>query len=84
VSRASEAYDRLHTALVTNIPDCQDIDLFTADGLSKADMGVLKQICESCPLRAPCDDYGRIAKPPAGVWFGKSYRASGAKKSSND
>jgi hypothetical protein len=73
MTRASEAYDRLHTAMTDSIPECVGIDLFTADSISTADLDDLRKLCDSCPLRKLCDEYARLERPKVGLWAGKQY-----------
>jgi hypothetical protein len=74
MSRASEAYDALQSAMWNAEPGCVGIDLFTADDLGKADQDSLKPICDSCPLLALCQEYAALAKPKAGYWAGRQHR----------
>lgn len=73
MTRASEAYDSLHTAMTETLAPCDGIELFTADTLGSADKAVLTPICDTCPLFDLCRTYADIARPPAGFWAGKSY-----------
>ena len=68
-----EAYEALHTALQTRPPECVDIDLFTTDDLTRADVEVLAPICASCDLRLLCRRYAETAKVTAGYWAGTLY-----------
>jgi hypothetical protein len=73
VSRASEAYDLLHTAMTETLAPCNGIELFTAETLSPADKAVLRPICDTCPLFDLCRTYAELARPTAGLWAGKTY-----------
>ena len=74
MSRASEAYQALAAAMETTVPNCQGIELFTADNLENPDIAELARICDTCPLFNLCDDYAHIERPKAGIWAGKRYR----------
>lgn len=79
MSRASESYERLSTAMIDTKPECLGLDMFTADDLDDLDIAVCKMICDACPLFNPCAEYAGLARPKAGVWAGKRYRASRAR-----
>jgi hypothetical protein len=83
MTRASEAYDLLHTAMTTTLAPCAGIGLFTADDLSAADKAVLTPICDTCPLFDLCRDYADAARPTAGLWAGKTYGTRPATKKDN-
>jgi hypothetical protein len=68
--RAAAAYEKLADRLSRVRPECEGVDLFTADDLDADDMFVLELICAQCPLRAPCRQYASEGKPTAGYWAG--------------
>jgi hypothetical protein len=68
VSAASEAYKLLDDALQSNVPECQDILLFTMDDLDTPDIAALKPICDSCPIWDACNTYARTARVTGGFW----------------
>jgi len=79
VSRASEAYDRLTTAMDDNKPACLNDDRFTDDKTNAADVS---DICKACPLYALCRDFAQIDKPKAGIWAGVKYGSNPKKDKS--
>lgn len=74
-ARARDTYDKLARLMLRLTPECTDLDLFTADTISKADAVVMKQICDSCPLQYLCRDFATTAKPTAGFWAGYYHRS---------
>ena len=73
VSPAETAYTQLSRALAEKAPECMDIDMFTADTITRADAAVLKPICDACDVALLCRQYARAAKPKVGFWAGKVY-----------
>lgn len=37
-------------------------------------------ICNPCPLRDLCHAYAAAARPPAGIWAGRTYKPHGKRK----
>jgi Transcription factor WhiB len=68
-----EAFAHLTKALDARAPECNGIDLFTADTLTVADEAVLAPICASCDLALLCRQYASTAKPTVGYWAGRRY-----------
>ncbi|GAA2865729.1 WhiB family transcriptional regulator [Microbacterium arabinogalactanolyticum] len=54
-------------------PECNHIDLFTADILTRADTEVLKPICAACDVALLCRQYAKPARLKHGFWAGKDY-----------
>jgi len=71
VSRASEAWDALVTAMASTDPACQDDDRFVLDDQP---VQALKAICDTCPLLTLCANYAALERPKGGIWAGKRYR----------
>lgn len=71
--RAEQAYDQLSRALAERGPECDGVDLFTADRLTRADIEVLKPICAACDVALLCRQYAKIAKLKHGYWAGRNY-----------
>lgn len=71
--RAEYAYDQLSRALTERAPECNGIDLFTADTLSRADIEVLKPICATCDVALLCRQYAKTAKLKHGYWVGRNH-----------
>lgn len=69
--RVAEAWEALVDAMENHRPACRDLDLFTTDDLTKADVAACAAVCAECPVFAQCEQYRRIARPAAGVWAGK-------------
>lgn len=74
-----DAYSQLSRALETRAPECNGIDLFTADHITKADAEVLKPICARCDVALLCRQYAKAAKPRVGFWAGRRYVDRGRK-----
>ncbi|MGM7671458.1 WhiB family transcriptional regulator [Microbacterium sp. A93] len=79
VSPADAAYAQLSRALDRRAPECDGIDLFTADTLTKADAATLAPICAACDVALLCRQYAKAAKPTVGFWAGKQYVGRGRK-----
>lgn len=79
-----EAYDKLSDRLTRMKPDCEGIDLFTADNITPADAYVLALVCADCPLRLPCRQYADLAKPTAGYWAGHYRRTYKPRRKGHD
>jgi len=71
--RIDAAYSQLSRALETRAPECNGIDLFTTDKLTRVDIEVLKPICAACDAALLCRQYARAAKPKHGFWAGRNY-----------
>lgn len=71
--RAEQAYDQLSRALTERGPECDGVDLFTADHLTRADIEVLKPICAACDVALLCRQYAKTAKLKHGYWAGRNY-----------
>ncbi|WP_404475152.1 WhiB family transcriptional regulator [Microbacterium aerolatum] len=71
--RISAAYAQLSRALEMRAPECNGIDLFTADQIAPADTKVLKPICDRCDVALLCRQYAKIAKPKVGFWAGRRH-----------
>lgn len=84
MSRGDEEYRTLSAALATiDAPECSGDPRFlleaheiAADELSH----LSNTICRPCPLRDLCRAYGAIARPPAGIWGGRVYKAPKERK----
>ena len=76
MSRASEAYDRLTTAMDGLKPGCVSDDRFTDDKTIAYDVS---DICQSCPLFTLCREFAQIDKPKVGIWAGVKYGSSSKK-----
>jgi hypothetical protein len=73
MSRATDAFALLATAMQDINPACQNDDRFISDDLPAA---TLSPICRACPLYAACAAYAGIERPKGGVWAGKRYKTS--------
>jgi len=71
MSRATQAWDELVTAMTTTDPACQNDDRFVLDDQPAQS---LKPICDQCPLLSLCANYGALERPKGGIWAGKRYR----------
>jgi hypothetical protein len=76
MTRSSEAYDPLTTAMDDLKPACLNDDRFTDDSTNAADVSA---ICKACPLYTLCRDFAQIDKPKAGIWAGVKYGSNSKK-----
>ncbi|OJV93736.1 MAG: hypothetical protein BGO47_06740 [Microbacterium sp. 67-17] len=77
MSRASDALTNLAQALNDHDPACRDDPRFTLDHdqLPPGEVAHIGlTICRPCPLRTTCREYAETAKPPAGIWAGRTYQ----------
>ncbi|RWR16790.1 hypothetical protein D8Y23_12775 [Microbacterium enclense] len=77
MTRADDLYRDLATALqeTPKVP-CLGIDRFTADikDLAPNESTQLGfAYCSHCPVKPACVAYADAARPPAGVWGGRTY-----------
>lgn len=70
-----DAYTQLSRALEMRAPECDGIDLFTADRISATDAEILAPICARCDVALLCRQYAKAEKPKVGYWAGKRYHA---------
>lgn len=72
---ARREYSQLVRAMEHTEPACADDTRFTLDAhqVHEQEATELRHICRGCPLRVECDEYGRAAKPPSGMWAGRFY-----------
>lgn len=77
--RIAAAYAQLSRALDTRAPECDDIDLFTADSLTPSDIEVLKPICARCDVALLCRQYAKTARIKHGFWAGKDHSPKSAR-----
>lgn len=75
MSRASDAYESLSNAMLSQSPACAGRDEFTVDSPSHKSMEGMQTICSACPLFDLCRTYADIERPKAGYWAGKTYRS---------
>lgn len=73
-TKGKAEYQALADALTEITPHCHGDDRFTADDLTNPEVTNLKRICAGCEIRDLCAAYGAAARPPAGVWAGRTYR----------
>ena len=81
MSRTSEAWDALATAMIDIDPACHGDDRFTDDDQVISD---LAPICRACPLYGPCATYAELDRPTGGIWAGKGYRLNKSQRSNHD
>lgn len=81
--RGAAEYAALSRALDEHLPPCTGDPRFILepqdvhpDELTHLAM----HVCRRCPLRDLCRAYGDTARPPAGIWAGKTYRLSQRRK----
>ncbi len=75
--RGEAEYRALMLATDDCTPSCTGDPRFILDGdqLAPQELAHLKhKICHPCPLRALCEAYAEAARPPAGVWAGRTYK----------
>lgn len=70
---AAAAHERLLEGMIERTPNCEGVDLFSADIIERDDQAILKTICTSCDLAILCRQYAELDKPTAGYWAGKRY-----------
>lgn len=70
MSAVSEAYTRLHDAMVNVAPDCSGDPRFIADGV---EVEVVEAVCAGCLLFDLCESYATVARPTAGIWAGRRW-----------
>lgn len=75
MSRGDAAWDRLQAQLRLIVPKCDGDDRFVCDDLTPNDLEDMRQLCDSCPLKALCHDYAEAVLPAGSFWAGKHYRA---------
>jgi hypothetical protein len=80
----STAEADLNRALLENRPECEGLELFTAEGLKPADVAVCRDICNQCPLFDVCRAYAQHTRPEAGVWAGRLYGGTRARDQTED
>lgn len=76
MSRTSEAWGALITAMIDTHPGCQDDGRFILDDQPAES---LAYICRACPLAELCHQYADLEKPKAGIWAGRTYRTNQTK-----
>ena len=72
----TEAYAALARAMNDTTPPCTGDDRFILEPheLAPDEINHLGlTICRTCPLRPLCRAYADTARPPAGVWAGRTY-----------
>ncbi len=75
--KGEEEYRALARALDTHTPRCIDDERFIAEDLERVEVTRLGlTVCNPCPIKALCAAYATKARPPAGIWAGKTYPAS--------
>ena len=74
MTRASEAYNRLATAMTEIDPACKNDDRFISDDVPAS---AVAPLCNTCPLLKICRDYAQIEKPKGGIWAATRYGAKG-------
>lgn len=67
--REAEAWEALNTALQATQAPCTGDDAFIQDTFTDAVKTRLRAVCDSCPLFALCDEYGKHVT--AGFWAGR-------------
>ncbi|SKA87012.1 Transcription factor WhiB [Agreia bicolorata] len=73
MSRATEAYKRLHHAMQESEPSCINDDRFILDDQPAH---TLSYICRKCPVFDLCREYAEAERPKGGTWAGRSYRTT--------
>lgn len=71
-------YAALTDALTETRVPCEDDRRYLLDknDIDSGDLIQMRARCRTCPLRALCDAYATVARPPAGMWAGRHYNAS--------
>lgn len=85
--RGTEEYAALARALDHTTPPCTGDPRFILEPheLARQEVDYLSRtVCRPCPLLALCAAYGRAARPPAGIWGGRTYKPAKGKKEGND
>ena len=77
MSRASDAWAAMTTAMIDTDPACKNDDRFILDDQPAES---LAYICRACPLFDLCLDYANLERPKAGIWAGKKYRQNNTKE----
>ena len=81
MSRTSEAWAAMTTAMIDTAPACQGDDRFTDDEQAISE---LAPICRGCPLFDLCATFAELERPKAGTWAGKRYRQNNTKANTTE
>lgn len=77
MTRADDRYADLALALLAHPePPCLGNDRFTADLIDferDEPTQLAATVCSRCPVKPECVAYADAARPPAGVWGGRTY-----------
>jgi len=85
VTRADDLYRALARVLEETTPECTDDPRFLLEPPQIATdeltfIGLT--ICRPCPIRTECRAYAEQAKPPVGIWAGRTYSPRKRRKNS--
>lgn len=79
MTRGDVEFRALTIALEDRMPPCTGDPRFVREPheLAPGEADALGlTICRGCPLKWACRAYGEAARPPAGVWAGRTYPPS--------
>ena len=81
MSRATDAWGAMTTAMIDVDPACKNDDRFTSDDQLISE---LAPICRACPLVDLCRTFAELERPKAGTWAGKRYRQNNTKANTTE
>jgi hypothetical protein len=85
---ATELYDRLAEVLTeTPAPPCTGDDRLTLELSELAPNEATHlgfTVCMACPIKPECIAYADAARPPVGVWAGRTYPPRGRARNATD
>jgi len=82
--RGTDEYNTLLDALNTYTPPCHSDDRYTADDIDEATRVELVTGCDLCRISGLCRAYASKARPPAGIWAGRTYPVPKKRKTTGE
>jgi hypothetical protein len=75
MAKGNAEWQTLQAGIDETRPACVGDDRFILDD-DQIKAAELANVCNLCPLLAECAAYANAARPPAGIWAGKRWRAT--------
>ena len=81
MSRASDAWAAMTTAMIDTDPACKNDNRFTDDDQVISE---LAPICRACRLFDLCRTYSELDRPTGGIWAGRGPRRNNTKANTTE